>query len=106
MSNAAAASESRAPCFQPGDRVRVQLRHPPGHIRTPMYLRGKTGVIDCLYGAFPNPEELAFGKPGLPAEPLYRVRFPMNEVWHGDGAYGAEDTVTADLYQHWLDPVG
>ena len=88
-----------------GDRVRVARAFPPGHIRTPMFLRGKSGVILRDFGAFPNPERLAYGMHGLPAISLYMVRFAMDEVWHGEGSYGPNDTVTADIYEHWLEPV-
>lgn len=94
--------------FAPGDRVRVRLDWPEAgtrrvHIRTPHYLRGRIGVVERLFGAFPNPEELAFGKPGLPKQPLYQVRFEQAPLW-GDAAAGA-DTVVADIYEHWLEPV-
>ena len=49
--------------FAPGDLVRVRLAHPPGHIRTPYYVRGKTGVVERICGSFRNPEELAFARP-------------------------------------------
>ena len=91
--------------FQAGDRVRVALAFPPGHIRTPYFLRGKTGVVVRDYGAFPNPERLAYGMNGLPALPLYMVRFGMDEVWAGNGTYAPVDTVTADIYEPWLTPV-
>ena len=61
--------------FKPGDRVRVRKAYPLGHIRTPYYIRGHTGVIERLCGAFPNPDELAQMRSGLPEIPLYRVRF-------------------------------
>ena len=50
--------------FRPGDRVRVRAAHPPGHIRTPYYCRGHVGVVERLCGAFANPEELAYNRPG------------------------------------------
>ncbi len=90
--------------FKPGDAVRVREGWPPGHIRTPAYLRGKRGRVLRDYGAWRNPEQLAYGQPGLPEQPLYMVQFNMHEVWTGDGEYGPADTVTADLYEHWLDP--
>ena len=90
--------------FTAGDRVRVALAFPPGHIRTPLFLRGKTGVIVRDFGAFPNPERLAYGMDGLPALTLYMVKFDMDEVWRGAGTYGPKDTVTADLYETWLTP--
>ena len=90
--------------FKAGDRVRVALAYPPGHIRTPYFLRGKKGVVLRDFGAFPNPERLAYGMHGLPELPLYMVKFDMDEVWEGKGAYGPNDTVTADIYENWLEP--
>ncbi len=89
--------------FRPGDRVAVRWADPPGHIRTPFYVRGHVGVVERLCGAFPNPEELAYRRSGLPAQPLYRVRFRQNDIWpdyHGP----AHDTVDVEIYQHWLEP--
>jgi hypothetical protein len=89
--------------FQPGDRVRVRRAAPPGHLRTPYYIRGRTGEIERLCGAFPNPEELAYNRPGLPRQPLYRVRFNQAELWP-DYAGAAADTIEIEIYQHWLEP--
>jgi nitrile hydratase subunit beta len=89
--------------FASGDRVRVRRAHPPGHVRTPNYVRGRLGVVERLCGRYPNPEELAYARSGLPAEPLYRVRFRQTELWpdyRGDFA----DTVDVEIFQHWLDP--
>jgi nitrile hydratase subunit beta len=93
--------------FSPGDRVRVRLDWPEAgpqrvHIRTPHYLRGRAGVVERLFGAYPNPEGLAFGKPGLPAQPLYQVRFDQAPLWAD--APRSPDTVVADIYEHWLEP--
>jgi nitrile hydratase len=87
--------------FNDGDRVRVKQIYPKGHIRTPAYLRGKTGVITTRHGHYRNPEQLAYGRDGLPRLPLYEVTFAFGDVW---GQSGARDTVTADLYEHWLEP--
>jgi hypothetical protein len=84
--------------FAPGDAVRVRSADPPGHIRTPVYARGRAGVVERVVGDFPNPEELAYGRDGLPARALYRVRFTQQELW-GEGA----DTVEIELYDHWLE---
>jgi hypothetical protein len=91
------------PRFAPGDRVHVRRAFPPGHIRTPWYIRCKSGVIERICGSFANPEELAYGRPGTPAEPLYRVRFRQVEVWD-DYAEDARDTVDIEIYEHWLEP--
>lgn len=87
--------------FDAGDTVRVKGLNPPGHRRTPFYVRGKTGTIERYVGEFRNPEELAYGFSGEPLRKLYRVRFRQSDVWPGyDG--GAADTVDVDIYEHWL----
>lgn len=95
---------SIAPRFTPGERVRVRRAFPPGHVRTPWYIRGCEGHVERLCGAFPNPEELAYNRDGLPAQPLYRVRFRQREVWP-DYAGPGHDTIDVEIYQHWLEEV-
>jgi nitrile hydratase len=48
---------------------------------------------------------LAYARSGLPAQPLYRVRFAQRELWP-DYAGSPGDTVDVELYQHWLEPAG
>ena len=95
-------AEAATARFRPGDRVRVRTAYPPGHVRTPYYCRGHVGVIERLCGAFANPEELAYNRPGLPAQPLYRVRFEALELWP-DYREDPSDVVEIELYQHWLE---
>lgn len=90
--------------FKPGDRVVVRNEHPAGHIRTPTYLRGRKGVILRDFGAWPNPETLAYGRDGQPAQVNHWVQFAMDEVWAGVGDYARRDTVVAEIYEHWLEP--
>ena len=90
------------PRFKPGDRVKVLKAFPPGHIRTPHYIRGHTGEIERVCGAFPNPEELAQMRPGLPPKTLYRVRFPQKQVWP-DYAGAPSDVLEIEIYEHWLE---
>lgn len=92
-----------APRFQPGDPVRVLTYHPPGHVRTPYFIRGHDGVVQSVLGAFENPEVIAYGRHGEPAEPLYRVSFQQSDVWQGY-AGPARDTIVIDIYEHWLEP--
>lgn len=82
----------------------VRKAYPPGHIRTPWYIRGKSGVIERVCGEFGNPEELAYGRDGTSKQTLYRVRFVQNEVWDGY-AENPKDTVDIEIYDHWLEPV-
>ncbi|MGH7831611.1 MAG: SH3-like domain-containing protein [Candidatus Binatia bacterium] len=89
--------------FRPGDRVRVKMEDRPGHIRTPFYVRGKTGWVEKVHGGFLNPELLAYGRDGLPKRTLYLVGFHQPEVW---SAYAAspKDKLYVDIYEHWLEP--
>ena len=87
--------------FAPGDVVRVAGVNPPGHRRTPFYIRGKQGVIERVCGEFSNPEELGYGFDGLPKKRLYRVRFRQKDLW-ADYNGAAGDTVDVDVYEHWL----
>jgi nitrile hydratase subunit beta len=90
------------PRFQPGDKVRVDTREQPGHVRTPQYVRGKTGVVERIVGSFPNPEQLAYGLPGLPYKVLYRVNFRQSELWQ-DYEGANDDSLEIEIYEHWLD---
>ncbi|MFN6953464.1 MAG: SH3-like domain-containing protein [Acetobacteraceae bacterium] len=83
----------------PGTAVRVADRPAFGHCRTPFYLRGRRGVVTEFAGRFRNPEQLAYHRPGLPALPLYRVRFPYVAP---DGTE-TTDEIVADIYGHWLE---
>ena len=89
--------------FRPGERVRVLKAAPLGHVRTPWYIRGHTGVIERVCGAFPNPEELAYARPGEPRVPLYRVRFAQKQVWP-DYAGRQDDVIEIEIFEHWLEP--
>ncbi|MFN2308076.1 MAG: SH3-like domain-containing protein [Paracoccaceae bacterium] len=86
--------------LEPGTRVIVACHMPPGHVRTPAYLRGQTGTVERALGAFPNPEALAYG---LQAErvPLYRVTFRLADLWDSEQT----DTLDAEIYAHWLKEV-
>lgn len=96
-------TEEAAGAYAPGTPVRVRQAAPPGHVRTPWYIRGKCGVIERLCGSFRNPEELAYARNGLPKVPLYRVRFRQLDVW-SDYRGAAGDTLDVEIYQHWLEP--
>lgn len=85
------------------ETVRVKTMMPPGHVRTPAYLRGKCGVIERKLGEFANPERAAYGLK-KEMQPLVRVRFLMSEVW-GNAAENPDDTLDAEIYTHWLEPV-
>lgn len=88
--------------FPPGAPVRLKAIHPPGHVRTPFYLRGKRGTIERDLGMSHDPEALAYGWAKVPPRRLYRVRFTMAEVW-GAAAERPEDRLDAEIFEHWLE---
>jgi hypothetical protein len=89
--------------YEPGDRVRVVPAEKPGHVRTPSYLKGKSGWVETVIGPFPNPEDLAYGLSGRPEKNLYKVGFKQEDLWD-DYEGPAEDVLYADVYEHWLEP--
>lgn len=97
----ASGEDGLTPNFETGDKVLVRKAYPPGHVRTPYYIRGHAGVIESVAGHFADPEELAYGRPGLPKKTLYRVRFDQTELWP-DYAGPVSDTTVVDVFEHWL----
>jgi hypothetical protein len=89
--------------FNPGDAVQVLSGSPPGHIRTPFYVRGCKGRIERIAGEYRNPEELAFGRFDAPIVPLYRVRFQQQDVWP-DYQGNSGDTLDVEIFEFWLEP--
>ena len=92
--------------FQRGDRVRVRANGQRGHVRTPGYVRGKTGRIEAVHGDFRNPESLAYGGDGLPRRPLYLVAFDQAHLWGSRYRGPQGDTLTVDIFEHWLESAG
>jgi nitrile hydratase len=91
------------PMPEVGDSVRIRAAFPPGHVRTPAYIRGRQGTVERILGPFPDPERLAYGQKAA-LRPLYRVRFTMADLW-GDGAEAPQDTLDAEVYAHWIEDV-
>ena len=85
------------------EHVRVKSMMPPGHVRTPTYLRGKHGTVERRLGEFANPERAAY-RLEKEMQPLVRVRFTMAEIW-GGAAENPDDTLDAEIYAHWLEKV-
>ena len=96
-------SAERRPRFAAGDRVRVRAAFPPGHVRTPFFVRGREGTVEALAAIHPNPEGLAYGGDGRPARPVYRVAFRQTDLWDGYAGTAA-DTAVVDIFEHWLEP--
>ena len=86
-----------------GTVVRVKDTSPPGHVRTPKYIRGKTGVIERCAGVFENPEQLAYSL-NANSYSLYRVRFKMTDLWT-DYKKNSNDTLDAEVFEHWVEEI-
>jgi nitrile hydratase subunit beta len=97
-----AIADAAEPIFKAGDAVVVRVAFPIGHVRTPYYIRGKSGVIERLCGIYGNPEELAYARSGRPKQPLYRVRFKQRQIWP-EYKGNKEDTLDVEIFQHWLE---
>ena len=80
--------------FLPGDRVRVLTAVDGGNPRTPLYLRGRVGVVSELHGVIVNPLDHHF-----PYPPLYSVTFRVEDL---SGPLGP-DLVIADVHEEWLE---
>ncbi len=92
-----------APRFAIGTPVRIRRAFPPGHVRTPWYLRGLAGEVCHVVGDFRNPEELAYGRYNCPMLTLYRVRLRQSDIWP-DYRGAAQDTLEVEIYENWLEP--
>ena len=89
--------------FAVGDRVRIADRTPPKHQRTPVYVKGRTGVVVFLCGPEGQPESLGHDGDGLPRQEVYRVRLTQTDLWPGY-AGAAGDTLDVEIFEHWLEP--
>ncbi|TAK01556.1 nitrile hydratase subunit beta, partial [bacterium] len=67
--NAVETSKSK---FRQGDQVLVKRDNPMGNPRTPMYIRGKKGVVVDVHGVISNPHDHRGLYP-----PLYTVAFDV-----------------------------
>lgn len=89
--------------FAVGAPVRVRQAYPPGHVRTPFYVRGAAGEIERICGRFANPEQGAYGKRDAERITLYRVRFSQRDLWPDyQGQPG--DSIEVEIFEHWLEP--
>lgn len=89
-----------APRFAVGDRVRAKNLHPPGHTRTPRYVRAKVGTVAVALGVQESADAFAAGDETA-YEHVYAVGFPGAELWGPDAEAAA---VHVDLYERDLEP--
>lgn len=94
----------RLALFVVGEKVRISVRYPWGHYRTPMYIRGKTGRVERVLSEFLNPELEGYGKNAGEGIRLYRISFLQREVWP-DYQGPENDTLQIEMYEHWMERV-
>lgn len=92
------------PIFAPGQSVRVMDRQPLGHYRVPLYLRGKTGVVERLVQPAVDNEEEGFGLNAGLKRHYYRIAVPMSDIWD-DYAGGSADHLYIEVFETWLEAV-
>ncbi|NEU14041.1 nitrile hydratase subunit beta [Methylobacterium sp. BTF04] len=86
-----------------GDAVVARNIHPVGHTRLPRYVRGRTGTIERMHGAFVFPDTNARGA-GESPQWLYTVGFTATALWGETGAVG--DYVIVAAFESYLEPAG
>ena len=98
-------AEGEAPVFRTGDCVRVLTRSPVGHYRVPIYLRGKTGVVESVIEpAGIDNEEEAYGRNAGMKRHYYRIAVPMTEIWPDyDGSL--RDGLYIEVFETWLERI-
>lgn len=89
--------------FEVGAKVRIQTREAAGHIRTPAYMMGKTGIVERRKGYYRKPEDLAYGKGDGDPAALYSIRFKQSDLWPNYEGH-AQDSLLADIFEYWLEP--
>jgi hypothetical protein len=47
---------------------------------------------------------LAYGGDGLPAQPLYLVKFAQTDLWTNYKG-GSQDALLLDIYENWLESI-
>lgn len=88
--------------FKVGQRVRISIRYPWGHYRTPMYTRAKVGRIERVLPEFLNPEQEGYGRNAGTHVRLYRVSFAQKDLWP-DYTGPACDELQIEMYEHWIE---
>lgn len=94
------------PRFKPGDHVEVLDLGKAGHVRIPVYIRGKQGKVIQYCGKYLNPEDLSVGQSSGPAVDLYRIEFSLSSLWDSPVQPAqdlpVQDLLVIEIYDHWL----
>ena len=96
-------ADGEEPRFHAGDRVAISVRFPIGHYRVPLYVRGKTGVVEAVIEPpAVNNEEDGFGRNAGLKRHYYRLAIPLAELWPGY-AGSPSDGLRIEVSESWLE---
>jgi nitrile hydratase len=96
-----AAAQSPAPSFARGERIVVRDIDPVGHAHLPLYVRGKTGVVERNLGTFGSTDAGESGA-GESRQCVYSVRFTARELWGPDAS--DRDSLFFSIWESHLEP--
>jgi nitrile hydratase len=93
------------PLFKVGERVRTGVRSPVGHYRLPIYLRGKSGVVERIIPTMGvDNEEEGYGRNAGSKGHYYRIAIPMSEIWT-DYRGPPTDGLRIEVFENWLERI-
>jgi nitrile hydratase len=89
--------------FKAGDDVKISIRFPIGHYRTPTYIRGKHGHVEAVieHRAVNNEAE-GFGQNVGKKLHYYRIAIPLSELWP-EYAGSKNDGLRIEVFETWLE---
>jgi len=91
------------PLFKAGDDVKISMRFPVGHYRTPTYIRGKHGRVEAVIEPRAvNNEAEGFGRNVGKKLHYYRIAIPLTELWTGY-AGSKNDGLRIEVFETWLE---
>ena len=91
------------PQFQIGDRVKIRELPNLFYTQTPTYARGVLATVNGVVYESPAPEDEAWGHTDKP-EWFYSVVFRQKDVWPDYPDAYANDTLSAEIPERWLEP--
>jgi nitrile hydratase len=103
--HATVAALGEKPIFEPGDRIRISIRFPIGHYRVPLYLRGKTGMVEAVIepAAVDNEQE-GYGRNAGSKLHYYRIAIRMTEIWP-NYVGSPQDGLRIEVFETWLERI-
>jgi len=96
-------AEGADPLFKTGDEIKISMRFPIGHFRTPNYIRGKRGLIEAVIEPPAiNNEDEGFGRNAGVKRHYYRIAIPLSELWPGYTG-SRNDGLRIEVFETWLE---